>query len=192
MMHESLLKGKAFSSRFWGWGRNSRLSPPLPGKAPVPGRCPPALGPGTPGTGTPGTGTLKDREGHRALPSSLRTPHRPSRSPPAASTTHSRPYRDRPLMSRHAGRLSGRTARSGRVWRPPSPGPSSYLGSVAPGRAPRGGCKAPGPDPPVCAPSEGPGTPGAARAGARGTGEGKSPGAALLMGPLSLQSAHRR
>lgn len=140
-MHESLLKGKAFSSRFWGWGRNSSLSPPLPGKAPVSGRCPPALGPGTPGTGTPGTGTLKDREGHRALPPSLRTPHRPSRCPPAASTTHSRPYRDRPLMSRHAGRLSGRTARSGRVWRPPSPGPSSSLGSAAPGRAPRGGAK---------------------------------------------------
>lgn len=34
-MHESLLKGKAFSSRFWGWGRNRSLSAPLPRKTPV-------------------------------------------------------------------------------------------------------------------------------------------------------------
>lgn len=34
-MHESLLKGKAFSSRFWGWGRNRSLPAPLPRRAPM-------------------------------------------------------------------------------------------------------------------------------------------------------------
>lgn len=55
-MHESLLKGKAFSSRFWGWGRNRSLTPLLPGKAPKRGCDTPGPGPGhTRGTGTGGS-----------------------------------------------------------------------------------------------------------------------------------------
>lgn len=108
-MHESLLKGEFFSSRFWGWGRNRSLSPPLPGKDRLQGRCPPTPGPGTPGIGTRGTGTPED--GGESQGSSLPSAPPPPFFPPAASTAHSRPYRDCLLKSRHAERLSGRAAR---------------------------------------------------------------------------------
>lgn len=131
-MHESLLKGKAFSSRFWGWGRNRSLPPPLPGTGPLPTRPRPGH------TGDSHTGDRGGTQGASTLPSAPPPPHCPSRPPPAASTTHSRPYRDRPLMSRHAERLSGRAGRPCRIGGRPArdlPAALSHGGS-APGLPP--------------------------------------------------------
>lgn len=211
-MHESLLKGKVFSSRFWGWGRNRSLSPPLPRKASVQGRCPPALRPGH-----MGDRQAEGRGWHRALPiSSASHTVFPSR-PPALNTKHSQPYRDISLVSRHAERLSGSTARPSRSWPPTVPVPTA----AGPGGHRHFACR-PSPHshplPPLSAPGQGPyllsrlcGTLGGAgdtgcRSCARarrqapwGTlgqpGQGgaawKAPCAVIAVGPCSLHSAPR-
>lgn len=149
-MHESLLKGKVFSSRFWGWGRNRSLSPPLPRKASVQGRCPPALRPEH-----TGDRQAEGRGWHRALPiSSASHTVFPSR-PPALNTKHSQPYRDISLVSRHAERLSGSTARPSRSWPPTVPVPTA----AGPGGHRHFACQPsphPHPLPPLSAPGQGP------------------------------------
>lgn len=106
-MHESLLKGKAFSSRFWGWGRNRSPSPPLPGK----GLYGAAARPGHPGDRQGGTGVTQG------------SPHSPAchtvfPADPAVNTKHWWPYRDRSLLSRHAEKPSGSAASPSSSWPP--------------------------------------------------------------------------
>lgn len=119
-MHESLLKGKAFSSRFWGWGRNRSPSPPLPGK----GLYGAAARPGHPGDRQGGTGVTQG------------SPHSPAchtvfPADPAVNTKHWRPYRDRSLLSRHAEKPSGSAASPSSSWPPAVPESGSGSGGAS-------------------------------------------------------------